>query len=406
MSLEKKIYDLVKSNKKLKNKLKFIYQLALLPVALCKKKIKTDYDIVAEIPGYFGFHDRPSLRNNNLLFHENIENDSVDICVYSLTEEKVIFRTMTNCFNNQQGSMLTWFDDESIIYNDFSNGNPVTKIRNILSAEVRIIEGHFFSLSDSRTKVTLINFKRFGVGLPGYGYNVNYSDEINTDSKIMKSKSNSSDLIVYDLLTGEYLKRFDIISLSNLASNLLTDGYYYFSHSKFSPDSSKLFFLLRTSDDKINKSQLFVYDFEAYTLKVIKTGGMVSHLSWLDNESIISYSNDENKRDGYYVYNVNSAIITLLDYDNLMNVDGHPSNISSHEFITDTYANKYRRQILYKANMEKKSIEIILDVFSPFKFSNEKRVDLHPRMSTCNHYITIDTSYSGKPVQLVLTKRK
>jgi hypothetical protein len=176
---------------------------------------------------------------------------------------------------------------------------------------------------------------------------------------------------------------------------------YYFSHTSFSPNNTQVYFLLRSSNSVRNSSQLFVYNLINNKLKVLPTSGMVSHLCWLSDNKILAYSNVINGEDGYYTFDTET--LAYQKVINAPNVDGHPFRLDEDYFITDTYPNRYRRQKLFKVGHTNSLInETILDIYSPFKFRNEERVDLHPRLSLCSNYITIDTSFKNERYQLVI----
>lgn len=403
--VEKFIYNLVKKNRYLKDFLKFFYQLFFLPASYLNRKIKGDFEVVAEQDGYFGFHDRPSLNEDGyLISHINLELDFVSILVTDLQSE-VIASVETNCFNFQQGSLATWFNKKSIIYNYNLDGSPQTRIFNVQTSSVeKVLPFNFFSVSSNCQYVTSINFLRFASGLPGYGYDVPYDKHHISDSKESLPDAGVSDIIIYDVETCVEIKRFSISELVPLSTGLISDGYHYFSHSSFSPDNSKVYFLLRSSNQFKNTSQLFVYIISEDRLVVLPTGSMVSHLCWLNENNIAAYcnvlSNNIPISDRYYIFDVsNQGNITSL---NCVANDGHPCLIKDGFMLTDTYADRYRRQHLYYIELRSDSVLRSMSFFSPFKFRGLERVDLHPRLSACGRYVTVDTSYSGHRKQLVI----
>ena len=155
LSIEQFVYNKVKNNRPLKSALRFLYQsFFYLPSLLSKKfHVAAEYKCKV-VEGRFGFHDRASVNEHGLVIsHENIHGlergvaKSADIFVFDLfTEEKKRVVT-THCFNNQQGSLVTWFDNDSIIYNDMDDDSPKTVIRNINGKFIDSIDGHFFSVS-------------------------------------------------------------------------------------------------------------------------------------------------------------------------------------------------------------------------------------------------------------------
>ncbi len=402
MNIEKIVYDLVKKNRILKDTLKIIYQSLLLPFSYFGRKLNSNCEVIFKSKGFFGFHDRPSLNESGeMLSHVFIDNhlSSADIYITNIHNNSQRKVATTTCCSRQQGSLLTWLEKNKFIFNDMADEKPLTRIIDSVSGDEKVLNFHFFSASPNGKLLSGLNFHRFGIGLAGYGYNVNYSSDVLLDGNNKFSNSSVSDFFIYDLESNSILVRVTMKEARELSSFLIDDGYFYFSHSSFSPDSKKVYFLLRSSNQKYNSSQLFVLDIINGDLTPLMTGGMVSHLSWLSEVDIVAYCNTPTSPDGYYIINIKTGSFTSLGFPS---VDGHPNRLSSQYFVTDTYPNRLRRQFLYKIDRYSGESEHLFDCFSSLKFSGVNRVDLHPRMSRCGKYITIDTSFSGERMQLVL----
>ncbi|HHN8582289.1 TPA: hypothetical protein ACRR2I_002791 [Providencia rettgeri] len=407
-NIEKIIFDRVKKNATLKNIIVKLYQRIFSIIGLTKKKFITDLNYHVIENGFFGFHDRPSMNYDNKVLNHIIDSSgNAKISLYDLINKTDYLICTTSCCNNQQGSLLTWFDNETIIFNDFQN-IPITRIINTKNKIEKKLPFHFYSISSNKKMLTSINFLRFGKGLPGYGYDIDYPECFQQDSQYNISKSEVSDFCIYTLnsLSSEPIlfKSFKITELKKQSQYLDDDGYFYFSHSAFSPNSDKVYFLLRSSNKKFNTSQLFVYDILSDNLKSLPTGGMVSHLTWLGNDSIVAYCNIHNNRpDAYYRFNLNEENYNIQTITvNKNERDGHPHAIDLHNFITDTYPDRERRQHLYTVNTLDGSVKELLSLYSPLKFRGNDRVDLHPRLSLCGKYITIDSSHNNKKQQIIL----
>ena len=75
--------------------------------------------------------------------------------------------------------------------------------------------------------------------------------------------------------------------------------------------------------------------------------------------------------------------------------DGHPTySPDGKKVVTDTYPNRRRIQSIYV--VEDNSINVLAKVFSPFKFKDDCRCDLHPRWSTDGSKICFDGCFEGK----------
>ncbi|WP_152551744.1 hypothetical protein [Aeromonas sp. HZM] len=410
--VERFVYDFVKKNAILKNAIVKLYQLPFSIIGRSKGRINSDYEYLVYEDSFFGFHDKPSLNAQKKLLSHTEDSDFIcgmgraRINVVDIESSKSIISGLTTkCCNYQQGSMLAWYKEDSFIYNDSNDiGNPVTRVVDLNGKLLEEFNFHFCSISKSGEYISSINYCRFGIGMPGYGYDIEYPQFYTDDATINIPESGVSDLLILETKGHKILKRFSINELLHLSVGLLKNGYFYFSHTSFSPLSKKMFFLLRSSNKYTNTSQLFVYDIQKDSLITIPTGGMVSHLSWLDENNIVLYCNNTKGEDSYYCASVENDM-PRLDALNISSLtsDGHPYCFSNKkEFITDNYPDRERRQSLKLINITSKSETTLLDIYSPSKFRGVVRVDLHPRLSEDENYITIDSSHLNKRCQVVL----
>ncbi len=409
--LEKFIYNLVKNNSFIKNILVIVYQFVFCFFGLIKGKIVTDNNYTEIRNSFFGFHDRASMNEQGkVLSHVakgNFQNGigRADITVKDINTGETSVVANTNCCNYQQGSLLTWFSPSEIIYNDANEQGPLTIIKDLSSGVIKTLPFHFFSVSANSKFVSSVNFLRFGKGLEGYGYDINFPEQYIEDGENNLSDAEISDFVIFDIDENETVYRLSIQQAKELSIGLIDEGYYYFSHSCFSPSSNKVYFLLRSSNSLYNTSQLFSYDLNEKQLTALPSGGMVSHLSWLTDDSIIAFCNAKHDKSfAYYVFNLLDNSVVNGDIKGL-GKDGHPHACSADIFYTDTYPDKERRQHLFYVNLPEKRVKTILSVYSPIKFRGVGRVDFHPRLSLCKNYMTIDTSHNSDRTQLILELR-
>ncbi len=404
MNIERIVYDLVKSNKFVKNIIKFIYQVSFLPFGLLKKEY-SKLTLLYEVDGFFGFHDRASINGGGLVIshRENFDvgkdNGRATILITSMKDPDFLVEFETNCCNYQQGSLATWFDEYSIIFNDQEGEHPVTKIINIEEQTItKKLPFHYFSKSNNNKLLSKVNFSRFGRGLDGYGYNVKYSKDVELDSLENVSISQISNLEIFDLDKNQVVFSISIKDAKLLSNHLIEDGYHYFSHSSFSPCDKYMYFLLRSSNEKRNSSQLLVVELASSKVTALNTGGMVSHLCWMNSTTINAYCSNDKHIDGYYTFDVLTG--TVMASSDLL-VDGHPISVTDNAFLTDTYPDRYRFQTLYFIDYREGKKEKLVSLRSPFKFRNTYRVDFHPRISTCGKYLSIDSSSRNKRTQRI-----
>ena len=77
--------------------------------------------------------------------------------------------------------------------------------------------------------------------------------------------------------------------------------------------------------------------------------------------------------------------------------DGHPS-VFGDNMIFDTYPDKARMQTLFSYNLRNKHLTILGRFFTPLKFHDQTRCDLHPKWSCDGKKIFFDSVYLGKRI--------
>lgn len=83
-----------------------------------------------------------------------------------------------------------------------------------------------------------------------------------------------------------------------------------------------------------------------------------------------------------------------------LNTDGHCSYSPDGRYIiTDTYPNRKRIASVYLCTEnggENGKLKRIARVFSPFRYDNDCRCDLHPRWSRDGRMVAIDSIHEGR----------
>ena len=76
--------------------------------------------------------------------------------------------------------------------------------------------------------------------------------------------------------------------------------------------------------------------------------------------------------------------------------DGHPSYSPNRELIvTDSYPDRARIQYLRIMKEGKEDSKIVGKVFSPFRYDNDTRCDLHPRWNHAGDKVCFDSVFEG-----------
>ncbi|MDX9692432.1 MAG: hypothetical protein RBT45_08240 [Acholeplasmataceae bacterium] len=366
---------------------KYIYQIGKPKCVLHEGVIMDVFEDQKQT--FFGYYDKSPLRNGHYIYH------SLNSSSLSLNQEVDIYLDhqkigSSRSWNWQQGAMLSWLDDESIIYNDFINNQYCSVIRDINTNQQRCIDYPIYKVSYDGKFALSLNFSRLAKLRPDYGYfNLPYSDITKNDDKdgifyvdLMKNKC--------DLLVSlEKIAAIDTI-------DSMMDAYHEVNHIDLSPDQKRITFLHRWYDNaNTRNSRLIMFDLTTSKLTVLVNEGMVSHCTWKNEKDIVGYLRHDNK-DYYYQIDTKTMKIELLDDQAIFSDDGHPSfSFEQRYMITDTYPDHTCSSKLYLYDDINKSVVKLGSFYSPKRFQGVSRCDLHPRWAKKSHEITIDTVYSG-----------
>lgn len=405
--LEKLVYDTVKSNPKIKKKIRNTYQslFDLLPN-------KRDYykNKIESKEGYFfGFHDVSpfSFDDTKLLankltipFRMPQKGDKLEVGYFTFNEHIRDYVKIgeTVSWNYHKGCRLQWAGPKAIIYNDADGENLISQLYDITTKTTKVIPFPIDSVSLCGTLATSFSYGRLEKLMRGYGY----SFEDDTYNDIMFP--DETGLFIGNLISGEKELVVTLKELSQMGdhSEDSLNCHHYVTHSLFSPDKKYVSFLHRyVKEDNTAKrwSRLITYDLQNKTCHIAPTNDMVSHYVWNSKNQIIAYCR---------VGNIDCHVLfeepTLQKYKKVayprLNSDGHQSFITDDTFVTDTYPDKHRMANLYKVNSENNEVELLarLNSFKKFQsqFNKHWCCDLHPRMNRKGDVVCFDSVHTGK----------
>ena len=364
--------------------------------------LKTKYEITRiaykEKESFFGYYDKSpiNLTNEYIIFHSsNISTDKlpsqnipVDIVLFDLKNNTYELIDKSYSYNWQQGSRLMWIDKYKFIYNNFENGEYVSKIYNIKTKSFKIIN---FPIYDVYNDFAIsLNFERLDITRGDYAYknknlNINWKDNKNDGLYYVNLKNNEVKLI---------LSLQDVIDFNYKDS--MKNAKHKFNHIMISPDGKKVMFMHRWFLENGRRfDTLFVSNVDGSGLKVVADKGMVSHCYWYNNNNIFGYLR-EFAGDKFYMININSLEKKVVGEEVIDKTgDGHPT-IYKEKMVFDTYPNKARMLELYLYDLAKNNLEKLGEFFQSFDFYGETRCDLHPRFSFDGKKIFFDSVHEGK----------
>ncbi|WP_175990103.1 hypothetical protein [Bacillus sp. Marseille-Q1617] len=403
--IEKTIAKKLDSNPHLKNIVKNMYQ-RLIYIKYKKSRayeLNNNIDISAaniEKEFFYGYYDKSPWLNENILYHEVINNSSkVNLVLWETANKKKKIIGNSNAWNFQQGSMLQWIEEDKIIFNDIVEDKLVAKVISPEGIILNVLDYPIQALNPNGKNYLSINYKRLFDCKTEYGYEnhlINFSGEMELEK---------DGIWMVDIDTGKSSLIIDLHTLIKHDSRVeMQKAEHLINHIMYSPKGDKIIFMHRWIGPKGKFSRLYLYDLDSKKLKILFDDRMVSHCCWLDNNNIILWARKIEIGDRYYIYNVNKGDIGVIGEGELDSFgDGHPSISPNKKWLlTDTYPDKSRHRKLLLYNLENKELFNIGSFFSPWKYNGKRRCDLHPRWSPDGKKISIDSTHEGMRKSYIL----
>lgn len=349
-----------------------------------RKKIVLDPHLSIKrisLPGrccFFGYYDRsPVNSNGDLLYHciSNFrvkqKNEEVAICLNGRQ------LSTTNAWNYQQGAMLSWVCLDKIIYNfyDESGLQYKSKILNVADKTERILDVPIYTLLYGKNAALTLNFDRLSLLRPEYGYR---------NRKISPQrfpKASEDGVFFVDLKTGQKKLLVSIEELKYFhykASLDVPNEKHKINHIQLAPGGKGFIFHHRWFDKKnVKYSRLYYAGIDGKGLRLLADEGMVSHCNFMDELHVCGWMR-QNGINGYYKINIESNEIERIG-EGVLKEDGHPSFYGDF-MVTDSYPDRSGMMKLVLYHLKEKRIIAQASFFSPLRYRQEKRCDLHPRL--------------------------
>lgn len=403
--LESIIYDFVKDNPALKQKIVDIYQgiLGLVP----QKSIETDYDYIEREGCFYGFHDKSpfSSDGSKLLSHKVLVDykslqggEEIEIGYFEGNDWKeYISLGKTLGWNWQLASMLQWFGDcsDKIIYNELEDGHSISIIKDLSGNFIKKFNFPIVHISPDQKYASSYNYFRAEKAMPGYGV-ITEKPYLNTNEtdffRVYKCDDQS---IAFEISLAEAIK---------INHHPSMDGaFHFFHHSLFNPLSNRLFFLHRWVDNTSRRwTRMFSVNPDGTGLYLFPMDEMVSHITWASENEIFAYLRYPNQGDGYYLVEDKTGKEKRF-FQNIFNSDGHPTMDKRRNIvITDTYPDRFRNQFLVLCKTDKEERINLCKTHLPSLFKYDLQVDLHPRLHPFLNIACVDAAFKGKHSLIIL----
>lgn len=370
---------------------------------------------VFSLPGkhvFFGYYDIQQLNNaqDKMLVtvipqKADTKKDAAQLQWVDLATGKyhAIANTWAWCW--QQGARLRWHPIQAdvVLYNDVENGQYVMRAFDLRqNKEASVYPRAMYDVTPDFQYGLSLNYSRLQRLRPGYGYNT-LPDQTQNE-KVPKNDG----IFLVDLNTNaqELIISYDrLVELTPEAAN----EWNYINHISIAPDGSRfMFFHLWTPGAGARwHAKLYTANMDGSELICLEEEYITSHYCWRNGNELLTTSVGFGGSESHYImYNISEKSRKILTNDHLKH-DGHPTYLSdSTHLITDTYPLKGCMQHVFSDSVAGDDYEPICDIYSDPRMFDEKRCDLHPRVTPDNRIVTIDSTFAGGKRSVLLFKKR
>ena len=411
MSLEQKINYQLNKYPGIKKYIKRGYQRVMYAIS---PKIKSEGDIVRVSPNdpnneyFFGYYDKSPwdatgrymlcMRARDT-WSEPDPIGEAEILLFD-GEDGNAFRVLakTHTWNVQQGCMAQWLGPDyssKILYNDLRNGKYCSVILEVASGKERVLPMPVYTVSaDGKTALSL-DFSRLHSLRLGYGYAAL--------PEKTKGVALPDETCIWrmDIETGDMvpLLKYTDFALFQPRPEMQVEGSVHkVNHLMLSPNGKRFMVLYRWFVGSRKYTRLITCNVDGTDMYVLSDDDMVSHCYWKNDEEIIAFENKHHGGAGFYLMKDKTQEYSHI-WPQLSN-DGHPSYCPTDNSLVvfDTYPSRSRVQEVKLGrddDTKGDSVKVIARVFSPFKYDNDTRCDLHPRWSRDGKKVCFDSVFEG-----------
>jgi hypothetical protein len=344
---------------------------------------------------FFGYYDKSpwSPDMTKMLLHHRRGN-RVEIILFDAVNHEQRMIGHSEVWTWQQGAMAQWVMSDRkmpVVYNTINNGTLGCQITENTGHQRTFIPWPIQTLHPQRCEALSLNYRRLAAMRPCYGYTV----RVNNFSR--HQRLDKDGIWRVDLVKGTSTLIVSLAALSSLypvAS--MRNAQHKVNHCIYSPSGNAFVFLHRYIGKQGKFSRLYVANANG-ELKLLMDDRIVSHYHWDGEDHLIVWGRTVADGDRYYRINVKNGGISKIGNDSLDSFgDGHCSvSPDKRWIITDTYPNKARDRHLLLYDTANQQCTVVGHFFSPWRFNEQKRCDLHPRWSWDGNWLSIDSAHEG-----------
>lgn len=359
---------------------------------------------------FFGYFDKFQFNSDDTLLLGNRigftarqprfgERNTVGI----IDPQKCTFEPLAHslAWNWQQGSMLQWFSDNEVIYNDVEDGEYVSRILDIRNGRTRTLCRPIYCLTSDRRHALSVNFARLGRERPGYGYDgledptIDYAHPDNDGIFVLDIERNKAELVIsLDQMVRAYPRE----NMQETPS--------WFNHLLFNPSGTRFAFFHRWRRWKENRrshlTHMFTANLDGSDVYPLNLEDVSSHYAWFDDRKLVNFSNRFKRVNGcrtdemnwqYYIYTDQTDKVEAVA-ENLFPGDGHCLPSPNGEWmVTDSYPydDPEDARHLYLYNFNARQGYEIGKFWADPSYPVPTRCDLHSRWSYNGRCLTFDS---------------
>jgi len=212
-------------------------------------------------------------------------------------------------------------------------------------------------------------------------------------------------LYLIKLESGAVRLLFTIDELARIRPNdKMADCYHYLTHPLFAPNGKRFIFFHRwvQTNNQI-WTRMFSSNRDGSDLHLFDTSGVVTHLAWKDDDTILAYAYKKDVGDHYYLLKDKSDQFEILGKQHFSS-DGHPQFSPDRKYlITDTYPDRHHRQRLLLFDLTRNQKRELLSAHISMRYRGDVRCDFHPRWDRTGKSISFDSAHTGKRALCILS---
>lgn len=353
---------------------------------------------------YYGYYDKsPWDAENQFVIalkardtsKEVAPKDAATVVLIDTKHNNHVYRIgTTHAWNVQQGCMAQWLGPDfrsQIIYNDFRDGKYCAVIYSLRERkEKRVLPLPVYDVSRDGTFALSLDFSRLHRLRPGYGYS-NLPDR--TEGILCPDEPC---IWKMDLADGRVEPLFKYTDFAAFEPDpTMAGAEHKVNHLMISPNGKRFMVLHRWFDDGRKHTRLVTVNVDGSDMYNLSDDVFVSHCFWKNDHEILSFLRKKESGNHYYLMKDRTQDYKMLWPE--LDTDGHCSYSPDRSMVvTDTYPNRKRIATVYLCRENEVHPKVLARVFSPFKYDNDCRCDLHPRWNRDGTAVIIDSVHEGR----------